>query len=247
LENRLILMIVKRAIFLNKLNIPMPAFWHAERMSTTAATALSAMTTQISASECWLQSQMESSSSANFEKMEVDWDDETVTMRGAKGTRYDAELFAKANGGRIVNHASLDNFMMERDRGAYGGEFWAREFATKGLLIEKGKDLLCDETKVLVEANALKKAHEASERGIFGKTEFLLFDPETLILKADTYILENPKITVVANAMSPDGLGKVDPITRIAVRTTEAELEKLECLNRHYSQVSNRNVAWRMD
>ena len=157
---------------------------------------------------------------------------------GGKRTRYDAELIAKANGGRIVNHSSLDTFMMERNRGAYGGGFWAREFATKGLLIEKGKDLLCNETKVLVEANELKKAHEASEHGIFRKKDiFLMIDPETLILKADTYILENPKITVVANAMSPDGLGKVDPITRIAVRTTEAELEKLECLNRHYSQV----------
>ncbi|MCX6771552.1 MAG: hypothetical protein NTX79_05855 [Candidatus Micrarchaeota archaeon] len=145
-----------------------------------------------------------------------------VQLEKSNTNRFDADAIAKRHGGRIAGNAQIDEFILGwKYRG--GSSFWAREFVAKGILVEKGKDLFCKEINVLVEANEISKAHEASKKGIIGKEGILLFiDPETLVQnKNGIFVLENPKITVFDNAILEHGYGIPDQNTRIAIKTSE--------------------------
>ncbi|MFA6907987.1 MAG: hypothetical protein WC263_04125 [Candidatus Micrarchaeia archaeon] len=145
-----------------------------------------------------------------------------VRLENSNTNRFNADEIAKKSGGRIASNAQLDAHILSGKRG--GWSFWAREFISKGILVEKGKDLFCKETNILVGANEISKAHETSKNGIFGNENVLLFiDPDALVRNKDgIYVLENPKISVVDNAILEFGcFGSPDPDTRIAVHTVE--------------------------
>ena len=145
-----------------------------------------------------------------------------VQLENSNTNRFNADAIARRQGGRIASNAQIDEHILGRKyRG--GSSFWAREFIAKGVLVEKGRDLFCKETNVLVEANEISKAHEASKKGIFGKEGILLFiDPEKLAQNRNgVFVLENPKITVFDNAILGHDAGAADPNTRIAIKALE--------------------------
>ena len=125
-----------------------------------------------------------------------------VINTGISANRFKADAVAKQNGGRLPKHAELDKFKMEGNSGA----FWAREWAAKGVLIEKGKDLVDKKTGVLIPYSDIEKANkiriESGKSAIVGVNGvFFLIDPEAFTIKNGLYVPENPKITVVENAV----------------------------------------------
>ena len=146
-----------------------------------------------------------------------------VINTGVSANRFEADGVAKLHGGRLPKHAELDKFKME---GIYGA-FWAREWAAKGVLIEKGRDIVDKQTSVLIPYSDIEKADrtliESGKAGIVGANKiFFLIDPEAFTLKNGLYVFENPKITVVENAvLEMSGRGMADPETKIAIYTAE--------------------------
>ena len=149
-----------------------------------------------------------------------------IVDTGVRANRFEADEVAKQRGGRLIRYAELDKLYAVRGRykGKYG-TFWAREWAVKGVLIEKGKDLVDKNTGVLVPYSDIEKANkariESGKSAIVGVNGvFLLIDPEAFsqTLKSGLYALENPKITVVENAVLEWGVrGEADPETKITV------------------------------
>ena len=152
-----------------------------------------------------------------------------VTNTGISANRFEADAVAKQNGGSLPKHAVLDAYKMQGNSGA----FWAKEWAVKGVLIEKGKDLVGKNTGVLVPYSDIEKANkariESGKSAIVGvKGAFFLIDPEAFTLKSGLYVPENPKITVVENAvLEMGGKGMADPETKIAVYAAKAVLDSL--------------------
>ena len=146
-------------------------------------------------------------------------------------SRFDADKIAKDfNGGRLPKHAELDKYKMKGNSGAC----WAKEWAVKGVLIEKGKDLVDKNTGVLVPYSDIEKANkariESGKSSIVGvNSVFFLIDPEAFTPKNGLYVLENPKITVVENAVLENGVWgtAADPETKIAVYAAKAVLDSL--------------------
>jgi hypothetical protein len=149
---------------------------------------------------------------------------------GKGATRFDADKVAKDfNGGRLIKHAELDAYKMQGNFGAY----WAREWAVKGVLIEKGKDLVDKDSDVLVPYSDIEKANkariESGKSAIVGVNGvFFLIDPEAFTFKNGLYVPENPKITVVENAvLEMGGRGMADSETKIAVYAEKSVLDSL--------------------
>jgi hypothetical protein len=152
-----------------------------------------------------------------------------VTNTGISANRFEADVVAKQNGGRLPKHAVLDAYKMQGNSGA----FWAREWAVKGVLIEKGKDLVDKKTGVLIPYSDIEKANkariESGKSAIVGVNGvFFLIDPEVFTLKSGLYVPENPKFTVVENAvLEMGGRGMADPETKIAVYAAKTVLDSL--------------------
>ena len=152
-----------------------------------------------------------------------------VVNTGVLANRFEADGVAKQNGGRLPKHAELDKYKMDGNSGA----FWAREWAVKGVLIEKGKDLVDKNTGVLVPYSDIEKANkariESGKSAIVGVNGvFFLIDQEIFTLKNGLYVPENPKIIVVENAvLEMGGRGMADPETKIAVYAAKAVLDSL--------------------
>ncbi|MCX6771107.1 MAG: hypothetical protein NTX79_03560 [Candidatus Micrarchaeota archaeon] len=150
---------------------------------------------------------------------------------GISTSRCDADKVARDfNGGRLPKYAELDKFKMEDN---YSGTFWGKEWAAKGVLIEKGKDLVDKGSSVLIPYGDIEKANkaliESGKAGIVGvKGVLFLIDPEACTLKNGLDVLENPKITVVENAvLEMGGKGMADPETKIAIHAAEMVLDSL--------------------
>jgi hypothetical protein len=153
---------------------------------------------------------------------------------GIKVPRFRADEIAKQfNNGKLPKHSELDEFKLKGNSGTY----WAKEFAAKGVLVEKGKDLCCERTKIRLEPNDVQKMlelHEALEAKYKEKIPtdkiFYLIDPEGYTLKKGIYVLENPQITVVEHAVlgyGTDARGKADERTKLPVYEIENVLDSL--------------------
>ena len=159
--------------------------------------------------------------------------------------------FAAANKihARPASHAEVDFFQMA----GQNGEFMAREFAAKGLLLEKGRDAVWERSHTFIKAKDVEKMLEL-HAALEGKNKekvpfekmFYLVDPGAYV-KTDEYAflqigafyaIENPKFTVVENTVDPwGGVGKADPITKIAVYASEEELKRLSYLEKRYNHI----------
>lgn len=151
-------------------------------------------------------------------------------------TRFEADIVAWNYGkGRLPTHAELDKFKMSGKDGA----FWAKEWTAKGVLVEKaikrGKDLADHGTEVLIEAKdvrTMKELHRALEekhgKKIPAGELLYLVDPEALAWRGWSFVLENPKITVVENAVLGFGdVGIPAPETKIAIHAPKKTLNAL--------------------
>ena len=147
---------------------------------------------------------------------------------GIVANRFEADAVAKQHSGRLPKHAELEGYSMERG-------FWVREWAAKSVLIERGNDLVDEKTGVRVEAKDVQKMLELKKAleeklGMKIPIEKLLYllDPEGFELKNGLYVHQNPKITVVQNAvLEMGGKGIADPETKIAVYAAEIVLVSL--------------------
>jgi hypothetical protein len=153
-----------------------------------------------------------------------------IINTGVSVTAYDAPRVAKESGGRPARHAEVDKYKMDGNSGAY----WAG-WAAKRVLIEKGKDLVDEKTGVRIEAKDVQKMLELQKAleeklGMEIPIEKLVYllDPEGFELKNGLYVHQNPKITVVQNAvLEMGGRGMADPETKIAVYAAKEILDSL--------------------
>ncbi len=142
-------------------------------------------------------------------------------------TYWQARQIANNNGKKVVSLSSLDAYKMAGNRGA----FWARELYITGVPFKNdGKDIKDDSTKITLPASDLKKAHESSKNGIYGREGILLFtDAKDFSDSKDYKVMQDPSISVVENpVLAFGGAGKVDEQTKIAVEVSPEELAKLD-------------------
>lgn len=151
----------------------------------------------------------------------------SLTNMNTSATYWQARQIANNNGKKVVSLSSLDAYKMAGNRGA----FWARELYITGVPFKNdGKDIKDDSTKITLPASDLKKAHESSKNGIYGREGILLFtDAKDFSDSKDYKVMQDPSISVVENpVLAFGGAGKVDEQTKIAVEVSPEELAKLD-------------------
>ena len=149
--------------------------------------------------------------------------------------RFEAEGIMKNisslyKGGKVAPAKEAYAFLTGKNIREYSRQtFMVREFQSNRLLVEKNKDLKCEETGIIVESKALLKAQDENPKiDIFKPGEKILFfiDPESIgKTAAGLYVLENPKIKAVQNpVLEYGGAGKADKETGIAIEFSKDEL-----------------------
>ena len=174
-------------------------------------------------------------------------------IQNVYANRVESAQIAKQDGGRLPSVLALDNHL---NVGGNKGAFFARQFAlcipakskdagkkqvlddesqlimpaAPEIVLVKGQDFHCKRSNIVIPASELALFDIVVKNGVFGRHDFFaLLDPEAVTFENGAYVLQNPSIELVENAVTVfGGRGRLDPMTGVALKDEIKALDLLD-------------------